>query len=114
MRISGLPPKQRYEKGAYWRSSFHHSPFRLSLLAAGACLQSGEVLNSDVLQRGQNASVVQGTEFTAALKSLHDCVSQSIHAAQVSEPRSFIAEALQNGCPYFLHKASLERQLDWI
>lgn len=85
MRISESTPKQHCEKGAHWRSSFHHSHCRLSLLAVWGCLHNDDVLNSDILQCGQDASVVQSNEFIAALKSLCDCVSRSMHAAQVSQ-----------------------------
>lgn len=85
MRISESTPKQHCEKGAHGRSSFHHSHCRLSLLAVWGCLHNADVLNSDILQCGQDASVVQSNEFIAALKSLCDCVSRSMHAAQVSQ-----------------------------
>lgn len=70
-------------------------------LAAWGCLHTGEVLNSDILQCGQNASVVQGTEFKAALKSL---VLQSIHAAQVLEPCSFLLRHHRMVVPTFSTK----------
>lgn len=66
VRISGSTEKQQHEKGPHWRSRFHHSHCRLYLLAAWGRRHSGKVLNRDILQHGQDASVVQGNGFTAS------------------------------------------------
>lgn len=87
MRISGSTPKQHYEKGAYWRSSFHHSHCRFPCWQHGVAFTVAKFLTVIFCSVGRMPTVIRGNEFMAALKSLYDCVSQSLHAARV--PRSF-------------------------
>ena len=56
---------------------------------------------SEILQCGQDASVVQGDEFVAALRSLSECVSQSMHAAQLSRSFSSLVGHCRVAAPAF-------------
>lgn len=63
--------------------------------------QGQSSFNSDILQCGQGASLAQGNEFTAALKSLYDRVHGSMHDAQVSQAFSLLPKHCRMAAPTF-------------